>query len=368
MGKQQLSVAILGTRGIPNRYGGFEACAEKLGLALVNSGHKVAVYCAHDHVVKTSEWQGISRIMIKNPEDKLGTFGQFIYDLNCNLHSRKQDYDIVLHLGYTSDSVWFPLWTRKSIHMVNMDGMEWKREKYNRLTRQFLRFAERMATYRANTLIADNPAIEDYLKSKYSKAVAEIPYGAEIPGSCLVDELAGFELEAGRYDLMVARTEPENNLLTAIEAKVNSENDIPLVIISNENAYLNLLMKKYGQNARIRFLGPVYDPGRLCSIRHFARYYVHGHSAGGTNPSLLEAMACESQIIAHRNPFNSAVLEGQALYFSDKNELIAIFLKHPTHKFVSWKEININKIRNKYNWEAVTVAYEQIFRNAIDHK
>src|SRR5210317_2047077 len=164
MADKTLSIAILGTRGVPNRYGGFEACAEKLGLYLVSAGHEVSIYCGNDHPVKEADWQGIKRIMIRNPENRWGSFGQFIYDLYCNLHSRKQDFDIVLHLGYTSDSIWHFLWTKKSIHVVNMDGLEWKRQKYGRLTKRFLRYAENLAGKHANILVADNQEIERLLK------------------------------------------------------------------------------------------------------------------------------------------------------------------------------------------------------------
>jgi len=366
MSKRNLSIAILGSRGIPNRYGGFEACAEKLALLLVKDGHKVAVYCAGDHAVKETEWNGIERIMIENPEKQLGTLGQFVYDLNCNLHSRKQNYDIILHLGYTSDSVWFRLWTKRSIHMVNMDGMEWMRHKYGQFTKKFLKRAERWATLRAHTLIADNPEIERYLNENYFNAIVHIAYGAEIPTSYNEVDLEPFNLKAGKYDLIVARMEPENNIKEAIKAKIKSKSDIPLVIIGNENNYKKELKKTFFGWEIIRFLEPVYEASRLNSIRHFARYYVHGHSVGGTNPSLLEAMACECNILAHNNPFNKTILEEHGRYFSGINDLSEIFLNHPEPEFVKWKEISIKNIRNKYNWEAVTGEYEQLFRDAID--
>ena len=151
MEKDKLSIAILGTRGIPNRYGGFEACAEQLALGLTRLGHQVVVYCVHDHPVKDESWNDVHRILKHNPEKMLGSFGQFIYDLRCNLDSRKRDFDLILHLGYTSDSIWNKFWPGKSIHLVNMDGMEWQREKYGNLTKRFLKWAERLATLRANT-------------------------------------------------------------------------------------------------------------------------------------------------------------------------------------------------------------------------
>ena len=121
----KLRIAILGTRGIPNHYGGFEQFAEYLSSGLVQRGHEVYVYNSSQHPYTEKEWNGVQIIHCADPEHKLGTFGQFIYDLNCINDSRKRDFDILLHLGYTSDSIWHWRWPQKTVNMVNVDGMEW---------------------------------------------------------------------------------------------------------------------------------------------------------------------------------------------------------------------------------------------------
>ena len=367
MEKFKLNIAILGTRGIPNRYGGFEACAEQLALGLTDMGHKVAVYCIHDHPVKDRSWNGIQRILKHNPENILGSSGQFIYDLRCNLDSRKRDFDLILHLGYTSDSIWYKIWPRKSIHFVNMDGMEWKREKYGNLTKRFLKWAERLATLRAHTLIADNPAIEEYMAAKYKLPIHFIPYGAFIPAEYSHNILNSLGLTPHAYDLMVARMEPENHIADAIEAKLKNDDNYPLVIISNRNKYASVLEQKFGSQEKIIFAGPVYEPDLVQSLRHFSRYYIHGHSVGGTNPSLLEAMACGCKIIAHQNPFNQAVLGRDASYFSTKDNLAELLAANPGEEEESGAQVNIHKIKDVYNWEKVTHDYEKLFRHAIKH-
>ena len=305
--------------------------------------------------------------MMRYPGQHLATFGQIIYDLLCNLDSRKRGFDIILHLGYTSDSIWYHFWNPKSKHLVNMDGLEWRRSKYNRLTRRFLKTAEKMATLRASTLIADNHGIADHLKEKYAPPVAFIPYGAEIPAENNLNETGKAWLTSGQYDLVIARAEPENQIETIIKASIAAGNNIPLLIISNENNYLKSLRKKYSREKDIHFNGPEYEKKVINSIRSHARYYIHGHSVGGTNPSLLEAMACSGIIIAHDNPFNRSVTGDQAYYFNNESELIQLLDKHPADELVTWKEKNIQKIRDIYNWELITDAYEQIFINTHHH-
>ena len=135
---RRLKIGILGTRGIPNHYGGFEQFAEYLSLGLVQRGHDVYVYNSANHPYQNAEWNDVQIIHCKDPESKLGTFGQFFYDLNCINDARKRNFDILLHLGYTSDSVWHRRWPKNTINMMNMDGLEWMRSKYNKPTKWFL--------------------------------------------------------------------------------------------------------------------------------------------------------------------------------------------------------------------------------------
>jgi len=359
MKKDKLSIAILGSRGIPNRYGGYEACAQELGIKLVERGHEVTVYCGSDHPVKDEWWHGIRRKIVLNPENKMGTAGQFIYDLNCNLHSRRKNFDIILHLGYTSDSIWYWLWPKKSIHLVNMDGQEWNRSKYNPKVRRFLKYAERLATKRSKYLIADSHPIEKYLAEKYENPIRYIAYGADIPHSVPVSGPEMLGLKSKEYDLMIARMEPENNIEMAIEAKL-------LVIIGNSNNYKKHLLKKYGNKKQIKFVDAVYDPEQVNSLRYHSRYYLHGHSVGGTNPSLLEAMACSCVIFAHQNPFNKAVLGNDAFFFNSKITLIDAFQIPFSTVYPVWVSNNLEKIKHHYNWNIITEQYERLFLDAIN--
>ena len=175
-----MKIGIIGTRGIPNYYGGFEQFAEYLSVDLVKAGHEVFVYNSHSHPFQESNWNGVNIIHCNDPEDKMGTAGQFIYDLNCILDSRKRKFDIILQLGYTSSSIWGWLLPSKSIIVTNMDGLEWKRSKYSKPVQKFLQFAEYLGVKFSDHLIADSVGIQSYLKEKYKKDSVYIPYGANV--------------------------------------------------------------------------------------------------------------------------------------------------------------------------------------------
>jgi glycosyltransferase involved in cell wall biosynthesis len=361
-----LKIGILGTRGIPNRYGGFEECAEKLALGLVKKGHQVWVYNSLHHEFQGSDWQGVHIVHCKDPEDKLGTAGQFIYDLNCINDARRRGFDIVLQLGYTSSSVWWWRWPRKAINLVNMDGLEWKRSKFSKKVQAFLRRAEAWAAIHADGLIADSLAIQQYLAGKYSKTSTFIPYGASIYEHADAEVLSRYELHEEGYHLLIARMEPENNIETIIQAYLTSGDEKPLLIVGNTgNAFGTRMKETYGAEKGVRFPGAIYDATIINALRHYAYLYYHGHSVGGTNPSLLEAMGCRARIAAHRNQFNEAVLGEDAFYFSDAADIKDIILNAgPKKEQQSWLDANVQKIKDTFNWPAVIDAYEAMMLKA----
>jgi glycosyltransferase involved in cell wall biosynthesis len=364
-----MKIGILGSRGIPNAYGGFEQFAQHLSVELVKKGHVVFVYNSSLHPYNKNHWQAVNIIRCKDWEDKLGAAGQFFYDLNCIHDAKKRDFDILLQLGYTSNSIWHRRWPKNSINIVNMDGLEWKRTQYSKLTRMFLKKAEAWAAKYADHLIADSPAIQDYLQKNYNRISTYIPYGAEIfddPDPFLIKK---FNLQAKQYYLIVCRMEPENNIETITEGYLQAEQNHPLVIVGNTmNQFGKQWIKKY-KNEKIKFLGSIYDQAILNNLRFFSKVYFHGHSAGGTNPSLLEAMACNCNIAAHSNIFNKTVLSENANYFSTKEEVKNIINQHADLDIIKRKqESNIEKVRTEYNWNKITEQYETLFFNAISFK
>ena len=357
-----MKIGILGTRGIPNTYGGFEQFAQYLAEGLVEKGHAVFVYNSSTHSYKQPFWKGVQIIHCVDPENKIGTAGQFIYDFNCLRDAARRNFDILLHLGYTSNSIWHRYWPKNAINIINMDGLEWKRAKYNKLTQRFLKWAESLAANHADVLIADSIGIRDHIQNEYQKAAFYIPYGAEIPENFSTSPLSKLNLEANKYYLLVARMEPENNIETIIQGYKQSEQHYPLIIVgSTQNKYGQFLLKKYSSEF-IQFPGAIYDQSIVNALRHFSSIYFHGHSVGGTNPSLLEAMACGCHIAAHKNAFNTAILTNCASYFStaeDVKKIVNQPLNGPIA--IDRKQQNLEKIRKTYNWEKIINDYEGIF-------
>lgn len=347
-----MKIGIIGSRGIPNNYGGFEQFAERFSVYAADKGHRVSVYCSSLHPDHSPSFQGVERIIQFDAEKRMGTAGQFVYDLNCILDARKRGFDVLLQLGYTSSSVWNFLIPEEIKVATNMDGMEWKRSKYNRITKLFLKEAEKLAVKRSNLLIADSIAIADYLKNKYQRDSSFIAYGADVFDQPDTSMLRPFGIEQGKYNLLIARMEPENNVEMIIRGHLNSGCEIPLVVVGHiTNSYGKYLHAKYASR-RILFPGGIYHQATLNNLRHYAHLYFHGHSVGGTNPSLLEAMAAGAFIAAHDNPFNRYVLHDSACYFNNEKEVAEIVVAEPVQR-IRFIQSNTQRIAHEFSWNAI---------------
>jgi glycosyltransferase involved in cell wall biosynthesis len=368
-----MKVGILGSRGIPNQYGGFEQFATYLSTGLVKRGVEVWVYNSHNHPYQEKQYHGVNLIHCRDPEDKTGTAGQFIYDLNCINHSRNRGFDVLLQLGYTSSSVWHWRLPRKTKIITNMDGLEWKRAKYSLPVRKFLKYAEKLAVKSSDILVADSEAIREYLIETYNVESTFIPYGADIYESPGPDRLAEFKLLPGKYFLLIARMQPDNHIEEIIRGVLASGSNDPLLVVGSvNNKHGRYLEKKYA-SGQIRFTGGIFDQELLNQLRFHSRLYFHGHSAGGTNPSLLEAMAASALVCAHDNIFNRSVLSEDALYFSTPDDIAAIISHTP--ETAARKQMianNLIKIKSRYNWEKIVDDYLELFRmtqnNYLCHK
>ena len=351
-----MKIAILGTRGIPNHYGGFEQYAELLSVFLAAQGWDVTVYNSHNHPYQESEYKEVKIKHIYDPEKGLGTVGQFFYDLGCILNTRKQKFDIIYQLGYTSSAIFNFLFDSKTTLVTNMDGLEWKRTKYNKYVQKFLKYSEKIAVKRSHFLIADSLGIKKYLDDKYDTSTYYSAYTANIPTLFLKEHLNQYFLKPFEYNLLIARLEPENNIDTIIQANVLNNLKIPLIVIGNHKTeYGQLLVERYKDFKHILFIGAVYQKNILDSIRHFSKMYFHGHSVGGTNPSLLEAMACQCNIIAHDNTFNKSVLEESAWYFDDAEKLHELILSFDSH-LSFWehcRQSNLKLIKSNFSEEYI---------------
>jgi len=361
-----MKIAILGTRGVPNYYGGFEQFAEFFSVYLVEKGHEVFVYNSHNHPFQEKTFHGVNIIHQNDPEHKLGTFGQFIYDYNCILDSRKRDFDIILQLGYTSNSIWFFLLPKKPIIITNMDGLEWKRTKYSKPVQQFLKFAERLAAVSSDYLVSDSLGIKSFLIDKYNKESTYIAYGAHPflnPDETIISD---YNVTKNNYNMIMARFEPENNLEMVLDGVALNTDKTPILVIGNhETKYGNFLKTKYREHENIRFLGGIYNIDHLNNLRYFSNIYFHGHSVGGTNPSLLEAMASKALVIAHNNHFNKAILKENGYYFSNPQEVKNILETIKKNDNLQLVQNNFDAIENEFNWDKINGEYLQLFEECI---
>lgn len=362
-----MKVAIIGTRGIPNSHGGFEQFAEYFSEYLVNQGQDVYVYNSSTHHYKEITYKGVNIIHCYDPEDKIGTAGQFVYDLNCILDSRKRNFDIILQLGYTSSAIWHWLLPASAVVITNMDGLEWKRSKYSKPVQMFLKFSERLAIRNSNYLISDSLGIQQYLLENFNVKSTFIPYGAKLFNNPEESILEAFNLKPYHYNMLIARLEPENNIETILDGACMSEIKMTFLVIGKyNNKYGKYLKKKFEQYNFIRFIGGIYNLEHLNNLRYFSNLYFHGHSVGGTNPSLLEAMASQAFIVANNNIFNSAILGEDALYFNDSNDVTKIINTVQRSKTNDFTDNNLLKVKTKYRWDIVNKTYFDLMKNVFN--
>ena len=375
-----MKIAFISTRGIPNNYGGFEQFAEYISVGLAQRGHEVVVYSPKFHPYQEDTYKGVRLKHIYSPETWMGSsVGSFFYDFASLCDAlKKEDFDIIYKAGYTSiipAYIWFNVKKRKRpIFTTNMDGLENKRSKFSPMVRRFLDWEEKMAVKYSHYLIADNMGIHDYYKEKYGKESKFLAYGADIHDDFKAEYLEEFGLKSEEYYILIARLEPENNIVMAIEGYLHSKENgrRPLIVVGKTNTpHGKELVEKYGNEKNVRFVGGIYDFKKLDSVRHFSKAYFHGHSVGGTNPSLLEAMAAGCFIFAHDNIFNRAVLEENAFYYPSADKVAEYLNRIDTiaeGSKIQYTARNIEVIRNEYSWESLIDKHEKYFYWLLSQK
>ena len=357
----KLKIAILGTRGIPNYYGGFEHVSEYVSEGLVKKGHSVTVYNSHNHPYTAPAWNGVEIVHCYDPEYLVGTAGQFAYDFNCLMDARKRNFDVLILMGYTSSSVWGNLYPKNSAIITNMDGLEWKRSKYSKPVQRFLRYAEKLAVKHSQFYISDSRIIKLYLKDKYNITSRYIPYGADLFSDNEREQFDKTEVLKEDYFLLMARMEPENNIEAILEGFSNSNSKKSFKVLGDTgNRFGKFITNRFERDNRIQFKGAIFDNSAVRSLQNNSYLYFHGHSVGGTNPSLLEAMASEALIAAHNNPFNKSVLNTDAFYFNNATEvrhLVENVQRDDMEK--TMVKNNLHKIQSQFNWVRIIDEYEE---------
>lgn len=372
-----MKIAILGSRGIPNRYGGFEKFTEDLSVALANKGFQVYVSCEHPSGNnKIEKYKGVNLFYfpIHPPKsNKLRNLYEILYDI-YSLFWASRRVDIIYMLSYTASPFFFiPKIFGKKL-FVNPDGLEWKRDKFNFFEKHLLLFNEKMMVAWADKIIADSNEIKKYYDNKYKVSSEFIPYWVDEVAAVKWDpeKLPGLlkeKIERNNYWLVVARLEPENNIHVIIDGYLESSSNKPLIIVGNfqSKAYQKKVLSTIEgrlNGKHIYFTGAIYNQETLNMLRQHCFAYIHGHSVGGTNPSLLEAMIMKNIIIAHDNEFNREVCGDFAVYFKDSMALKDKF-NQVNNNYSEYLELKINaykRVKKLYSWDYVVNKYEELFK------
>ena len=351
-------VAIIGSAGVPPKYGGFETLA---GQLVVHLRHKfqIYVYCSSRLYAKDERISNFETVKpVYLPFQPNGA-QSILYDITAMLHAVRKA-NILLILG-VSGGIFLPvvrLFFRGKI-IVHPDGIEWKRLKWNWLIRKYLKLSEYMAIRSANVVISDNRVIQDYLTKVYGIMPVLIEYGGN-PAPVESDEKnPGMEIVVPEsYFLALGRIEPENNpeLILKTFKDLSGEN---LVFIGNwqRSKFGRKLYKQFHAYENIYLLDPVYDQQQLSKIRLQANVYIHGHSAGGTNPSLVEALFSGLPVFAFDVAFNREVTENKAFYFQNSSELIAI-IKNTSELLLKENGNALKAIADRrFDWKYIIEKY-----------
>jgi glycosyltransferase involved in cell wall biosynthesis len=359
---------LLGIRGVPAKHGGFETFAEYLCKYLVQNGWSVCVYCQEvgSGAAYESDWIGVKRIHI--PVENKGAVGTVIFDFKSVIHSLRYS-GVFLTLGYNTAifNILYRVFGKRNL--INMDGVEWKRQKWGSLAKLWFWLNERMGCWFGNHLVADHPMIEDHLATRVSRSkMTMIPYGGLEVAAAEESILDEFGLDADEYAIIIARPEPENSILEAVEGfsvKLRGKKLVVLGHYDEHNSYHQEVLS--AASGEVIFLGAIYDVIKVSALRFFCRAYVHGHQVGGTNPSLVEALGAGNAIIAHDNQFNRWVAKSGAVYFSSSVEADDAFDRiFSDDQFVTdLRAATRSNFTENFQWEQILKQYEDLLLSVI---
>lgn len=355
-----MKIAIIGTRGIPDFYRGFEKSAQFLALGLVERGHEVIVYSSHNHSYQKPEWRGIKLVHVNDPEYRMGSVGNFIYDVNCIRDLKHRDCDVVIQFGYSS-SIWSWWLAKRALLITNITAVEWKRGRYWGATSRFLQLSEHLAVRYSNVITSHSEEIKDYIKHQYQKPVQVIPQGADIFAGPKKERLQQEQLQAFQYDLYIGTLEPDNHIEQILDGVVLANTGRPFIVVGNHLTKFGLYLKSKFEAYQVRFLGNIYDSFRLNNLRYYSNLYYHGYSSSGTSHLILEAMAASCLISACEHPANVQILGTDSLYFKNAEDvakqLLSIDQKFSFHH--RKVENNIKKLSSIYNWHNASSQYHR---------
>lgn len=365
------TVRILGTHGVPAAYGGFETAAENVGLHLRDKGWDVVVYCQlpGDGPTTTDEWNGMTRVLVHEPKD--GWRGTSAFDLTSIRHATAahEPGDVWLTFGYNTGVFDVMPRLRRIPNVINMDGMEWTRRRWGLVKQGILLANERLAGWVGDVLIADHPVIASYLQRHFGRRrVQTITYGAHEVLEAPAGPVDALGLTPGGYAMIVCRPIPENSVLEIVTAWSSRRRGMPLVVVGpygDDDPYH--VQVKAAASDEVVFPGAIFEPERMRSLRFHTALYLHGHTVGGTNPSLVEAMAAGNAVVAHDNVYNTWVAGPGNAYFSGVDDLAALLdeVLGDDARRERMGESSRARFRAEFTWEKIGDEYEQALLAAL---
>ncbi|WP_146827693.1 DUF1972 domain-containing protein [Aeromicrobium flavum] len=352
---------MIGTRGVPARYGGFETAIEEIGRRMADRGHEVTVYCRGAEG-EPAEHLGMTLVHLPAARKKaLETLSHtFLSVLHVLATRRRHDAAFVFN---SANAVFLPLLRLRRLPVaVHVDGLEWKRAKWGGAGRRYYRTAEALSVRWADALIADAQGIADYYTQEFGAPTDLLVYGAPILTDRHTARIAELGLTDRGYHLVVARFEPENHVLEIVRGYADSAATLPLVVVGSApyaDEYTARIEAIAAGDPRIRLVGGVWDQELLDALYANAASYVHGHSVGGTNPSLLRAIGAGSPVIAFDVSFNAESLGSDSRYFATPEELAPalVAVEGDVPGAVATAEVVRERVRHRYSWDAVTDGY-----------
>lgn len=366
-----MKIAIMGIRGIPANYGGFETFAEELSTALSERGHEVTVYGRTSSISYDGEFfKGVRLVLLPTIRHKY--FDTVAHTFLCVCHSLRCKYDVILICNSANALFsWIPR-LRGTPVLLNVDGLEWKRAKWNKLGKRFYQISEWLATWMPTEIVTDAKEIQRYYKEKFNKNSAFIPYGTNIGRANTKEVLQKYGLEPRRYILYVSRFEPENNPHLVVKAFEKLKTDFKLAMVGDapySGSYIRDLKKT--KDSRIIFTGYVFGQGYR-ELQSNAYFYVQATEVGGTHPALLEGMGHGNCVLANDVPEHREVL-GEAGFFFDKQkngdltEKMQYLLDNP-NIVASYRKKAVSRAHEYYTWHRIIDAYERLFHKLIANK
>ena len=369
--KRKLNVALIGTRGVPANYGGFETCVEELGRRLAERGHSVTVYCRESYYLRKQEnYLGMSLVYLPNLRRKaLDTLSHTFLSV---WHALRRPYDVYMVFNAANSPALLPARLLGKNIAINTDGLEWKRGKWGRAGRTYYQAAEWLSTKIADRIVADSRGIQDYYRRRYRTDSTLIAYGAYPQESRKPELLESFGLCPGEYFLQITRFEPENNPLLTVEAFNRLKTDKKLVLVGGvpyESDYSRKL--KAAAGGRVLLPGFIYEKELLNELWCNCYAYIHGNEVGGTNPALLQTMASGCFTMAVDVSFSHDVLADCGIFFrkdaDDLAQKMAWALDH-RDELAEFKDKARERIRVWYSWDLVAEQYEELFLELAGEK